>query len=93
MGEALWMSRKERDRLVELQLVASQKQTLKTAAGRLRLSYRQAKRVWRRYQHDGAAGLVHRSRAVGQRRGQEFRRDDRLSGLFGFGRRGPAYPA
>jgi transposase len=62
MGEALWMSKKERDRLVELKLVANEKQTLKTAAGRLRLSYRQAKRAWRRYQEQGAAGLVHQSR-------------------------------
>ncbi len=62
MGEALRMSGKEQDRLVELKQVAAGKQTLKTAAGRLRLSYRQVKRVWRRYRQQGAAGLVHRSR-------------------------------
>lgn len=56
------MSGKERDRLVELEQVAAEKQTLKTAADRLGLSYRQAKRVWRRYRAQGAAGLVHRSR-------------------------------
>lgn len=62
MEEVLGMSGKERDRLVELEQVAAEKQTLKTAAERLRLSYRQAKRVWRRYRQQGAAGLVHRSR-------------------------------
>ena len=62
MGEALRMSGKERDRLVELEQVAAEKQTLRTAADRLGLSYRQTKRVWRRYREQGAAGLVHRSR-------------------------------
>ena len=31
------------------------------AAERMELSYRQAKRLWRRYRKEGAAGLVHRS--------------------------------
>jgi len=36
--------------------------TLVQAAGLTRLSYRQVKRVWRRYQDEGDAGLVHRLR-------------------------------
>ena len=56
------MSGKERNRLVELEQVSAKKQTLVTAADRLGLSYRQAKRLWRRYREKGARGLVHRNR-------------------------------
>jgi transposase len=62
MGETLSMSRKERTRWVELGVVTRGDQTLAAAARRLGLSYRQAKRIWRRFQREGEAGLVHRSR-------------------------------
>lgn len=62
MGETLRMSGKERQRLVELEAVVRGEQTLATAARRLGLSYRQAKRIWRRWREEGDAGLVHRSR-------------------------------
>lgn len=62
MGETLSMSRKERTRLVELGVVKRGDQTLAAAARRLGLSYRQTKRVWRRFEQEGEAGLVHRSR-------------------------------
>jgi hypothetical protein len=45
MEEVFGMSGRERDRLVELEFVAAEKQTLRTAADRLGLSYRQAKRA------------------------------------------------
>jgi hypothetical protein len=35
--------------------------TLLEAAERMEVSYRQAKRLWKRYGAEGAAGLVHRS--------------------------------
>jgi transposase-like protein len=35
---------------------------LRTAAEMMRVSYRQAKRIWRRYRQDGDVGLVHRGR-------------------------------
>lgn len=56
------MSGKERSRMVEMAGVASGQQSLAAAARRLGLSYRQAKRVWRRYRAEGAAGLAHQSR-------------------------------
>lgn len=62
MGETLSMSSKERERMVELKRVAEFETTLVAAAGRLGLSYRQAKRIWSRYRADGEAGLVHRGR-------------------------------
>ena len=56
------MSRKERDRLTIMIGIKQQELTLVAAAEVMAISYRQARRVWRRYQTDGDAGLVHRLR-------------------------------
>jgi hypothetical protein len=48
--ETLNMSRKERNRLTVLVQVKHRKLSLREAAEVMVLSYRQAKRVWRRYQ-------------------------------------------
>jgi len=56
------MSRKERSRLTVLAGVKHREIKLVQAAGLLGLSYRQTKRVWRRYEAQGDAGLVHRLR-------------------------------
>lgn len=53
------MSLKERDRLSMLSRVRDGQMTLLAASERLGLSYRQAKRLWRRYREVGDAGLVH----------------------------------
>jgi len=60
--ETLAMSRKERDRLTIMVGIQRQELTQVQAAGLMGLSYRQAKRVWRRYQAEVDAGLVHRLR-------------------------------
>ena len=63
------MSAKERRRAVILANVKAGQLSLVEAAEVLRLGYRQTKRVWRRYQAGGDAGLVHRLRGQpGQRR-------------------------
>lgn len=56
------MSRKERDRLTIMVGVREQELTLVEAGKLMGLSYRQSKRLWRRYQAQGDAGLVHRLR-------------------------------
>jgi len=56
------MSQKERTRLAVLAQVKSGQLKLVTAGAAMGVSYRQAKRVWQRYQDEGEAGLVHRSR-------------------------------
>ena len=56
------MSRKERTRLMVLNKVKEGELTLARAAEVLKLSYRQAKRIWKRYGAAGDAGLVHRAR-------------------------------
>ena len=60
--ETLRMSRKERNRLTIMAGLKSGELSLVQAAGLASLSYRQIKRVWRRYQDQGDAGLVHRLR-------------------------------
>jgi len=56
------MSRKERKRLEAFSRVKLGGMTLVEASELLRLSYRQTKRAWSRYQSEGDAGLVHRLR-------------------------------
>lgn len=89
MGEVLTMSEKERVRLVELGRVSRGEQSLAAASRRLGLSYRQAKRLWRRYRSVGDAGLVHasRGRPSNRRKSAELRRrslelyEERLAGF------------
>src|ERR1039458_3654826 len=67
--ETLTMSRKERERMTVMAGVTDRKLTLVPASKLMRVSYRQSKRIWKRYQADGDAGLVHRPRGrVGLRR-------------------------
>ena len=56
------MSRKERERLTVMLGVKKQKLKLVQAAELMAVGYRQSKRIWKRYQADGDAGLVHRLR-------------------------------
>ncbi len=58
------MSRKERDRLTIMNGIQRRELTLVQAAQVMDLSYRQAKRVWRRYRTEGDAGLVLRARGA-----------------------------
>ena len=60
--ETLMMSRKERNRITIMVGVKAKELSPVQAAELLGVSYRQAKRVWRRYQDEGDAGLVHRLR-------------------------------
>lgn len=57
--EKLLMSQPERVRLVVMQRVKQEELRVSEAAEVLGLSYRQTKRVWRRYRLEGDAGLVH----------------------------------
>jgi hypothetical protein len=57
--EKLLMSQKERVRLVVMEQVKQGELTVAEACEVLGLSYRQTKRVWRRYRLEGDRGLVH----------------------------------
>jgi hypothetical protein len=60
--ETLQMSGNERERLKIMAGVAAEEVTLIAASGLMGVTYRQGKRIWRRYQDEGDAGLVHRLR-------------------------------
>ena len=53
------MSQQERVRLIVMEQVKREDMTLAEACEVLGLSYRQTKRVWRRYRLEGDRGLVH----------------------------------
>jgi len=57
--ETLAMSKRERKRLEVMSQVKAGRLRLVAASELLGISYRQAKRVWQRYQVDGDRGLVH----------------------------------
>ena len=59
---AILMSRKERRRLELLSRVRDRALKLVKAAELMSVSYRQAKRIWRRYRQGGDTGIVHRLR-------------------------------
>lgn len=69
------MSGSERERLKIMAGVKEAALTLVAAAGLLGVCYRQSKRIWRRYQDEGDAGLVHRLRGQpsAQRKPQALR--------------------
>ena len=69
------LSAREVDRAGVLRRVKEGKLKLASAARQLEMSYRQAKRLWKRYRGEGVAGLKHR--AAGKRsnhaKGEKFR--------------------
>jgi transposase-like protein len=73
--EELRMSLKERDRQDVMSRVKRGELTVVEASGLLRISLRQARRVWKGFQADGVAGLVHglRGRVSNRRFPEEFR--------------------
>jgi len=62
MGGHLLMSEGERLRKVILEGIRDGRVTLKTAALRLGVTYRQLRRIWKRFQDEGDPGLIHRGR-------------------------------
>ncbi len=70
------MSQRELGRVEVLARVGSKQLRVVDAAALLRVSYRQGKRLWKRYREEGAAGLKHRSAGRRSNRAYEekFRR-------------------
>ena len=69
------MSKKEQIRMEALSRVNRGELTVMAASGLMELSLRQARRVWKRFQKSGAAGLVHglRGRESSRRFDEAFR--------------------
>jgi transposase len=62
MAEKILMGQKELARTSAMEKVKEGNMTLAEAAAGLRVSYRQAKRIWKAYREKGAFGLVHGNR-------------------------------
>jgi len=69
----LMMSGKERQRLLVLSRVRDQGMSLKKAAKVLSVSYRQTRRIYKRFIDEGDQGLVHQSRGKTSGRGFDLR--------------------
>src|SRR5512138_1689895 len=82
MEEPLKMNQKERTRLGVMQQVKKQLMSMVAAAEVLRLSYRQVKRIWRRYEAGGDAGLVHVGRGRLSNRAKEEAFKQRVLGRY-----------
>lgn len=80
--ETLTMSVQERRRLELLSRVKGGEVTLVKAAELLKLSYRQAKRLWARYQSEGDVGLVHKLRGRASNRRPDSERKERALALY-----------
>src|SRR5947209_17570518 len=65
------MSKRELGRVEVLARVRSQQLRVVDAARLMRVSYRQAKRLWKRYREEGAAGLKDRSAGTSSHRAYE----------------------
>jgi molybdenum-dependent DNA-binding transcriptional regulator ModE len=78
MEEHLIMSQKERTRLGLMKQIEAKELSVASAAELLRLSYRQTRRVWRRYRQYGDGGLVHRGRGRASNRRTDPRVQQRI---------------
>ena len=76
------MSEREMRRAAVLAQVKSGAWTLVQAAERRELCYRQAKRLWKRYQSKGAAGLVHGSAGGSSNRAKPKKISRKVLGLL-----------
>ena len=61
-GGALAMSQRERSRLVMMTRVREKAMTIREASEVVRVSYRQCRRIYKRYREEGDRGLIHRNR-------------------------------
>lgn len=80
--ERISMSGAERRRLEVFSRVSKGGMSLVEASELLRLSYRQTKRIWGRYQEEGDAGLVHKGRGRASNRQPEVGQRERALALY-----------
>jgi transposase-like protein len=81
--EMIEMSTKERRRMALMTRVTEGLLKLSLAAAMMRVSYRQGKRIWRRYREEGDAGLVHRGRGRSSNRMRPAAEHKRAVALYG----------
>ena len=77
------LSERELSRAAVLSRVADQAWSLVQAAERMGVSYRQAKRLWKRYRRQGSAGLVHGNVGRASNHAKPKSLQQRVLGLIG----------
>ena len=80
--EELRMSVKERRKMELLAQVMKKKQNLISVSLQLRVSYRQMKRVWKRYKAQGDAGLIHQARGRRSNRARPLEEQEAVLALY-----------
>jgi len=80
--ERIEMNTRERRKMTILARVKDGVLKLTLAAEMLQLSYRQIKRLWRRFQQEGDAGLVHRQRGRSSHRSRPAAERQRALALY-----------
>jgi len=81
--EMIEMSMRERRRMGLMARVVEGVLKVRAAAEMMRVSYRQAKRIWRRYREEGDPGLVHRGRGRSSSRSRPAAERKRAVALYG----------
>ncbi len=76
------MSGKERVRLTVMARVKEGVMTVRDAANLLRISYRQCRRIYKRYREEGDRGLIHRSRGRRSNRSKLVEVKEVVIGLY-----------
>ena len=82
MGDVVGLNGKERLKLMAMGQIEEGQKTLREAAEWLGVSYRQVRRVWRRYRAEGGRGLAHASRGRSSNRGKDERERAVIVGLY-----------
>ena len=76
------MSQRERSRLVMMTRVREKAMSIKEASGALGVSYRQGRRIYKRYMEEGDKGLIHRNRGQPSNRGKASEVKEAVLGLY-----------
>jgi transposase len=76
------MGRKDRRRIVILSRVKDGQLSIREASEQLGLSYRQGKRMWKRYRDEGDAGVIHRGRGASSNNRKDEGRKEKLLGRY-----------
>ena len=74
-GGYLAMSPRERSRLVMMTRVREKAITIKETAEVMGMSYRQSRRIYKRYRGEGDRGLIHQARGQPSNRGKDCKVD------------------
>jgi len=80
--EMIEMNTRERRRMTLMTRVVEGLLKLRVAAEMMRVTYRQAKRIWRRYREEGDAGLVRRGRGRRSNRERPVSERERAVALY-----------